>query len=124
MHITSWLWDSAFWPMKSMYMPTNHRAHKSQEHFLMAEHRRETAARKDIVNAVVNANAAASAAAAAAMTAQADGQAEDEIPDDGFEARPPRGLTISYYAVDYPRFFDALQLKLHHMRKALKVWSQ
>eukprot|EP00955_Chlamydomonas_euryale_P047912 353839-Chlamydomonas_euryale.AAC.1 len=32
-----------------------------------------------------------------------------------------RPHTISYYAVDFPRLFDVVQLRLHHMRRVLKV---
>lgn len=39
--------------------------------------------------------------------------------DDALELIKP--LTISYYAVDFPRMFDMLQLRLYHMKRMLKV---
>jgi len=80
-----------------------------REQLLMSEHRRETrrGQKKDVVKAVLNANA------------EAEKASEDE---DIIEplARPH---TISYYAVDFPRLFDVVQLRLHNMKKALKVPS-
>lgn len=81
-----------------------------QEHLLMSEHRRETrrSQKKDVVKAVMDANAEA---------------AKDPAVGDGEEGAEQllRPHTISYYAVDFPRMFDALQLRLHIMRKVLKV---
>jgi len=78
-----------------------------REHFLMSEHRRETriSARKDAVRGVLAAHA------------EAERDPEDIAAEEEALLRPH---TISYYAVDFPRLFDVVQLRLHHMRRVLK----
>eukprot|EP00798_Chlamydomonas_sp_ICE-L_P007606 gene7606-760_t len=85
-----------------------------REHFLMSEHRRETrrSQKKDVVRALIGASAAAE------REAQVSTLSKEEEED--LAAAMQRGHTISYYAVDYPRLFDGLRLKLHIMRKVLK----
>ena len=79
-----------------------------REQLLMSEHRRESrrSQKKDVVTAVLKANAEA---------------ARDEEDDDEAIEQLQRPHTISYYAVDCPRLYDVVQLRLHTMRKVLKV---
>ena len=79
-----------------------------REQLLMSEHRRESrrSQKKDVVTAVLTANAEA---------------ARDEEDDDEAIEQLQRPHTISYYAVDFPRLYDVVQLRLHTMRKVLKV---
>jgi hypothetical protein len=44
---------------------------------------------------------------------------EDEDPDEVMEVQKQH--TFSYWAVDLPRAFDMIQLRLHVMRQLLKV---
>jgi hypothetical protein len=76
----------------------------------MSEHRRETrrGQKKDVVKAVMNAHA------------EAEREDEEEGEGDIVE-KLVRPHTISYYAVDFPRLFDAVQLRLHLMKKTLSV---
>lgn len=80
-----------------------------KEQLLMSEHRRETrrGQKRDVVKAVLNANAEAEKVA---------GEDDEDVIE--LLERPH---TISYYAVDFPRLFDVVQLRLHNMKKALKV---
>ncbi len=41
--------------------------------------------------------------------------------DDDDEAQPEKHHTYSYWAVDFPRAFDMVQLRLHVMKRLLKV---
>ncbi|KAG1669441.1 hypothetical protein FOA52_004074 [Chlamydomonas sp. UWO 241] len=78
-----------------------------REHLLMSEHRRETrrSMRRDAVRSVMSAHA------------EAERNSEDEQDEEDALMRPH---TISYYAVDFPRLFDVVQLRLYVMRKVLK----
>ncbi|MEW5316799.1 MAG: hypothetical protein WDW38_008149 [Sanguina aurantia] len=100
-----------------------------KERLLMSEHRRESRRRrKGLVAAAVAAAGSRGGWDIATLQLLAD---EDAAGDGGEEeedvaaaadgvATVERGLTNSYYAVDYPGCFDMLQLRLHLMRKSLK----
>jgi hypothetical protein len=80
-----------------------------KEQLLMSEQRRETrrGQKRDVIKAVFTANA------------EAERAEEDE--DEEVIEQLQRPHTMSYYAVDFPRLFDIAQLRLHKMRKVLKV---
>jgi len=80
-----------------------------RENILMSEHRRETrrSQKRDVVKAVMDATAEAA-------------RAEEGAGSEEEEEQLQKAHTISYYAMDYPRMFDALQLRLLRMRKDLK----
>lgn len=82
--------------------------HFEQEQIVAREHRRETTKRRRRAGDPAPNAAAASMLAGQVAVTEEDGEATQ------------RQLTHSYCCVDYPRFIDMLQLRLHLMRKQLK----
>jgi len=82
------------------------------EHIVMGEHRRETKRmqKTDVVKAVT--------ATKAQQLAEATGAAKEGGDDD--EDAVQKQHTYSYWAVDYPRMYDMVQLRLFVMRRLIK----